>query len=375
MQRRETDGKKITVLPGDGIGPEVMDGAVKVLKAVFDHFGHQFEFVEALIGGIAIDLEGSPLPTATLQKCAESDAILLGAVGGPKWDHNKPELRPEKGLLGLRKEMGLFANLRPVKTYEPLISASPLKQEVIGNVDLLIVRELTGGLYFGRPSERRGQFNEEVVDTLQYSKAEIERIVEKAFQLARLRRKKLTSVDKANVLESSRMWREIVDQMASKYQDVDVQHMLVDSTAMQLITKPEQFDVIVTENLFGDILSDEASIITGSLGMLPSASLRADAFGMYEPVHGSAPDIAGQGKANPLGTILSAAMMLRYSFGLEIEAKLIETSVDDILKDGYCTGDLQIPNGNILSTSQMTEKVVEKIRENHAINGLAKTYQ
>ncbi|WP_018661589.1 3-isopropylmalate dehydrogenase [Heyndrickxia acidiproducens] len=357
---------KLAVLPGDGIGPEVMDASVRVLKTVCACFNHEAGFTKGLLGGAAIDETGSPLPEETLKLCRESDAILLGAVGGPKWDHNPARLRPEKGLLGLRKAMGLFANLRPVKAYRPLLPAAPLKPEVIDKVDLLIVRELTGGLYFGQPSERRGPEKESVVDTLQYSKTEIERIVEKAFQLAQIRRGKLTSVDKANVLESSRMWREIVDKTASRYPDVEVEHMLVDATAMQLIARPGQFDVIVTENLFGDILSDEASMITGSLGMLPSASLRADRFGMYEPVHGSAPDIAGQGKANPLGMILSTAMMLRYSFGLEKEAAAVEKAVDAVLAAGYCTGDLKVPDGKIVSTNELADKIIDHLKENHA---------
>ncbi|MCI1576755.1 MAG: 3-isopropylmalate dehydrogenase [Weizmannia coagulans] len=357
---------KLAVLPGDGIGPEVMDAAIRVLKTVLDNDGHEAVFENALIGGAAIDEAGTPLPEETLDICRRSDAILLGAVGGPKWDHNPASLRPEKGLLGIRKEMGLFANLRPVKAYAPLLNASPLKRERVENVDLVIVRELTGGLYFGRPSERRGPDGNEVIDTLAYTREEIERIIEKAFQLAQIRRKKLASVDKANVLESSRMWREIAEETAKKYPDVEVSHMLVDSTSMQLIANPGQFDVIVTENMFGDILSDEASVITGSLGMLPSASLRSDRFGMYEPVHGSAPDIAGQGKANPLGTVLSAALMLRYSFGLEKEAAAIEKAVDDVLQDGYCTGDLQVKNGKVVSTHELTDKLIEKLNNSEA---------
>ncbi|GER67149.1 3-isopropylmalate dehydrogenase [Weizmannia acidilactici] len=362
---------KMAVLPGDGIGPEVMDAAIRVLKNVLGRYGHEAVFEKGLIGGAAIDETGTPLPEETLEICRRSDAILLGAVGGPKWDHNPASLRPEKGLLGLRKEMGLFANLRPVKAYAPLLSASPLKREFVENVDLVIVRELTGGLYFGRPSERRGPAQHEVVDTLQYTREEIERIVDKAFQLARIRRKKLASVDKANVLESSRMWREIVEETSAKYPDVEVRNMLVDSTSMQLIANPGQFDVIVTENMFGDILSDEASMITGSLGMLPSASLRSDRFGMYEPVHGSAPDIAGQGKANPLGTVLSAAMMLRYSFGLEKEAEAIEKAVDGVLRAGYCTGDLQVPNGKIVGTDELAGRLIEKLGESEAASSVS----
>ncbi|MBM7645118.1 3-isopropylmalate dehydrogenase [Scopulibacillus daqui] len=364
--------KRIAVLPGDGIGQEVMEEAVRVLKAVADCFDHKFEFTEGLIGGAAIDAVGNPLPPETLDICKESDAILLGAVGGPKWSDVPSDIRPEKGLLGLRKEMGLFANLRPVTAYRQLVNASPLKREVIENVDLMIVRELTGGIYFGK-SERRGENQDIAVDTLQYDVKEIERIVEKAFQLARVRRKKLTSVDKANVLESSRMWREIVDQISVKYPDVEVEHMLVDSTAMKLIHHPETFDVVVTENMFGDILSDEASMIAGSLGMLPSASLRSDSAGLYEPVHGSAPDIAGENKANPLAMILSAAMMLKYSFHLEKEAHAVESAVTEVLNQGYCTPDVGI-SGKCIGTKEMIDKVMDKLNENHAISGILSAY-
>ncbi len=366
--------KRIAVLPGDGIGKEVAKGTVQILEAVFECFHHDYSFEEALIGGAAIDAEGTPLPEKTLKLCLESDAVLLGAVGGPKWDQNPPELRPEKGLLGLRKALGLFANLRPVTTYPTLLHASPLKKEVVENVDLLIVRELTGGIYFGSPSGRRGNQKEVAVDTLEYSVSEIERIVDKAFQFARNRRKKLTSVDKANVLESSRMWREIVNKMAKNYPDVQVEHMLVDSAAMQLIARPNHFDVIVTENMFGDILSDEASMITGSLGMLPSASLRSDHVGLYEPVHGSAPDIAGQDKANPLGMILSAAMLLRYSFQLEKEASILEEAVGKVLKAGYYTDDLRVQDGKRVGTKEMIEKVLDAINENQAISGILTAY-
>ncbi|MGE6258209.1 3-isopropylmalate dehydrogenase [Heyndrickxia sporothermodurans] len=366
--------KRIAVLPGDGIGPEVMSGAVRVLQEISDCFHHNFIFEEGLIGGSAIDEYGNPLPESTLNLCKESDAILLGAVGGPKWDSISQSIRPEQGLLKLRKEMGLFANLRPVSAFQPLIHASTLKKEVVENVDLLIVRELTGGLYFGEPSERRGENKETAIDTLVYHLHEIERVVEKAFQLARKRRKKVTSVDKANVLESSRMWREVVNRIAKKYPDVIVEHMLVDSTAMQLIYRPEQFDVIVTENLFGDILSDEASMITGSLGMLPSASLRSDLVGLYEPVHGSAPDIAGKNQANPLGMILSAALMLKYSFGLDKEANIIEEAVMNTLNEGYHTGDLNLEHGKQIGTSEMINKIIDSINENQAITGILTAY-
>ncbi|MFC7394456.1 3-isopropylmalate dehydrogenase [Scopulibacillus cellulosilyticus] len=364
--------KRIAVLPGDGIGREVMEGAVRILKAVADCFDHEFEFTEGLIGGAAIDAKGNPLPPETLEICRESDAILLGAVGGPKWSDVPTDIRPEKGLLGLRKEMGLFANLRPVTAYQQLVNASPLKREVIENVDLMIVRELTGGIYFGK-SERRGENNDVAVDTLQYDVHEIERIVEKAFQLASVRRKKLTSVDKANVLESSRMWREIVDKVSVNYPDVQVEHMLVDSTAMKLIHQPGDFDVVVTENMFGDILSDEASMIAGSLGMLPSASLRSDSVGLYEPVHGSAPDIAGENKANPLAMILSAAMMLKYSFDLEKESRAVEAAVTEVLNDGYYTSDVGV-SGKCIGTKEMIDKVMDKLNENHAISGILSCY-
>lgn len=366
--------KRIAVLPGDGIGPEVMSGAVRVLKEISECFEHQFIFEEGFIGGAAIDEYGTPLPESTLNMCLKSDAILLGAVGGPKWDSVSHSIRPEQGLLKLRKEMGLFANLRPVSAFQPIVHASTLKREVIENVDLLIVRELTGGLYFGKPSERRGENKELAIDTLVYHVHEIERVVDKAFQLARKRRKKLTSVDKANVLESSRMWREIVNRVAENYPDVMVEHMLVDSTAMQLIYRPEQFDVIVTENLFGDILSDEASMITGSLGMLPSASLRGDLVGLYEPVHGSAPDIAGKNLANPLGMILSVALMLKYSFGLDKEANIIEEAVMNTLNEGYHTGDLNLKQGNRVGTDKMIDKIIDSINENQAISGILTTY-
>lgn len=365
--------KRITVLPGDGIGPEVVNGAIKVLKTVAQKYGHQFEFVNASIGGAAIDQFETPLPQETIEACKRSDAVLLGAVGGPKWDGNSSHLRPERGLLAIRKELGLFANLRPVTAFESLIESSPLKKEVVQDVDLMIVRELTGGLYFGKPSERRGEDQSYVVDTLQYSRKEIEQIVEKAFELASVRRKKLTSVDKANVLESSKMWREVVEEKAAFYPNVEVEHILVDAAAMKLIQNPKQFDVVVTENMFGDILSDEASMLTGSLGMLPSASLRNDSFGLYEPIHGSAPDIAGQNKANPLAMILSAAMMLKYSFSMEKEAETIEQAVNDVLNAGYRTADIQSEGSLVVGTDKMIELVVNQL-EDDAIVGILACY-
>ncbi|WP_257351386.1 3-isopropylmalate dehydrogenase [Pseudalkalibacillus decolorationis] len=367
--------KKVAVLPGDGIGQEVMNGALDVLKAVGDQFGHQFEIVQGDIGGVAIDLHGTPLPKETLERCKESDAVLLGAVGGPKWKDVPVHLRPEKGLLGIRKELGLFANLRPVTTFKSLLDASPLKRSVIQGVDFVIVRELTGGLYFGKPSERRGVNKEIAVDTLRYERSEIEKVVHNAFQLAATRRKKLTSVDKANVLESSRMWREVVDEISVSYPDVEVEHLLVDVAAMKIVYQPTQFDVIVTENMFGDILSDEASMLTGSLGMLPSASLREDSFGLYEPVHGSAPDIAGEDKANPMAMILSVAMMLKHSFGLREEAEMVEMAVQKVLDAGYRTGDLwELGSGTVVGTDAMTQLVVEHIEPNHAMSSILSTY-
>ncbi|WP_243298114.1 3-isopropylmalate dehydrogenase [Bacillus litorisediminis] len=362
--------KKVAVLPGDGIGPEVMSGALDVLHAVGDLFGHDFEVEQGDIGGVAIDLHNEPLPQATLELCKQSDAILLGAVGGPKWQDVPVHLRPEKGLLDIRKELGLFANLRPVATFESLLEASPLKRNVIENVDFVIVRELTGGIYFGKPSERRGKNKEIAVDTLLYDRSEIERVVHKAFQLASIRRKKLTSVDKANVLESSRMWHEVVDEASQHYPDVEVEHLLVDAAAMKLIYQPKHFDVIVTENMFGDILSDEASMLTGSLGMLPSASLREDFLGLYEPVHGSAPDIAGQDRANPLAIILSVALMLKYSFGLQQEAELIEHAVQEVLNAGYRTRDL----GGETGTNEMSQLVLHYLEEEQVSSAIMSVY-
>ncbi|MGG3957242.1 3-isopropylmalate dehydrogenase [Bhargavaea massiliensis] len=366
---------RIAILQGDGIGKEVTKGAVNILQAIGDRFGHTFHFSYGLIGGEAIDREGTPLPEQTLHLCKQSDAVLLGAVGGPKWDNNPPHLRPEKGLLQIRKEMNLFANIRPVTFYASLAASSPLKPHVIEGADFVIVRELTGGLYFGKPSERRIEEGEEaVVDTLFYKRAEIERIITFAFTLAQKRKKKVTSVDKANVLESSRMWREVAEQVAKRFPDVQLEHMLVDNAAMQLIRSPKQFDVIVTENMFGDILSDEASMLTGSLGMLPSASLSVDGPALYEPIHGSAPDIAGQNKANPLATILSAAMMLRLSFGLTEEADIVERAVKQVLDAGYRTADIAQHGNCVLSTTEMVEKVKDAILDDVAIERIMQVY-
>jgi 3-isopropylmalate dehydrogenase len=375
MEGNSMGSYRIAVLPGDGIGKEVTRGAVEILKTIETRFGHQFEFEFGIIGGTAIDQKGTPLPDETLAICRESDAILLGAVGGPKWDRNPAHLRPEKGLLQIRKEMNLFANLRPVKFYDSLIDSSPLKKEVIQGVDLLIVRELTGGLYFGKPSGRMVENGEEkVVDTLLYKKEEIKRIVKAAFELARKRKKKVTSVDKANVLESSRMWREIAEEVAQEFPDVTLEHMLVDNAAMQLIRSPQQFDVIVTENMFGDILSDEASMLSGSLGMLPSASLSTSGPSLYEPIHGSAPDIAGQNKANPIATILSAAMMLRLSFGLSEEADAIEKAVQQVLAAGLRTADIAQKGQRVVSTDEMVNEIKATILDNEAIFHIMTVY-
>ena len=332
---------RIAVLPGDGIGVEIVPQAVRALEAVAARYGHQFEFKEALVGGAAYDAVGHPLPAETLALCKSSDAVLLGAIGGPKWDQLPVELRPEIGaLLPLRKELELFANLRPCILFPGLLQASTLKEEVIRGVDILVIRELTGGLYFGeKKREMTADGGQQATDILTYSTYEIERIVRFAYQAARQRRGQLCSVDKANVLESSRLWREVVSQLAREYPDVETTHMYVDNCSMQLIRYPRQFDVIVTENMFGDILTDEASMLTGSIGMLPSASIGGE-VGLYEPSHGSAPDIAGQNKANPLATILSAAMLLRYSFGLAEEAQTVEAAVRSVLQDGYRTPDL-----------------------------------
>jgi 3-isopropylmalate dehydrogenase len=349
----------ITLLPGDGIGPEVVAEGQKMLQAVAAQFGHTFSFKEALIGGIAIDETGNPLPDETLLVCQTSDAVVLGAVGGPKWSDPSAAVRPEQGLLGLRKELGLFANLRPVKVFPALAAASSLKPEVVSEVDMVIVRELTGGLYFGQPQGRRDDANgRAAVDTMFYSEAEIERLMRVAFDLARGRRKKLTSVDKANVLASSRLWREVAHEVAHDYPDVEYQDVLVDACAMHLIRRPADFDVVATENMFGDILSDEASMLTGSLGMLPSASLGSDPPGLYEPIHGSAPDIAGRGMANPLATILSVAMLLRSSLGLADEAAAVEQAAEAVLAAGYRTADLAEPGQATVGTEAMGELVV-----------------
>ena len=348
----------IVLVPGDGIGPEIVAGAVEVLTAVGAKFGHTFAFETVLAGGCAIDQFGEPLPQASLQKCLESDSVLLGAVGGPKWDTLPGHLRPERALLGIRKELGLFANLRPAKLQKELAAASPLRADIAAKgVDMLIVRELTGGMYFGPRGRGQGDMGENAYDTEIYSKGEILRIGRVAFETARKRGKKVCSVDKANVLESSRLWRETIHELAKEYPDVVCTDMLVDNAAMQLIQNPSQFDVIVTSNLFGDILSDEASQLTGSIGLLASASLGQGTRGMYEPIHGSAPDIAGQGIANPIATILSAAMMLNLSFGLEQEAKAVEAAVETVLASGARTKDIAA-GGEYIMGAEMTRRII-----------------
>ncbi len=358
----------IAVLPGDGVGPEVVAEALKVLKVVGQRFGHEFRLREGLIGGISIDASGEALTAATLRMCRQCHAVLLGAVGGPKWDDPLNKVRPEDGLLDLRKKLALFANLRPVKVLPMLVDSTTLKPEVIEGVDMVVVRELTGGLYFGKPKKRwttaKGR---KAVDSMLYSEQEIERIVRVGFELARQRRKKLVSVDKANVLESSRLWRTVANEVAAGYPDVELEHMLVDSCSMRLIQKPTYFDVIVTENTFGDILTDEASMLAGSMGMLPSASLAgvprvgAMSYGMYEPIHGSAPKRAGQNLANPIATILTAAMMLRYSMALEEEARAIEKAVLDSLVAGCRTYDIMEEGKTRLGTREMGDAIAKAI--------------
>lgn len=349
---------KIILLPGDGIGPEVVAEAVRTLQSVAGKFGHTFTFAERLVGGCSIDKYGASLTDETLADCKAADAVLLGAVGGPKWDDPNAKDRPERGLLALRKGLGVFANLRPVKVHPALIDSSPLKPEKLRGVDILVIRELTGGLYFGQPKLREMKNgHERAVDTLEYHDYEVRRVVELAFRLAAGRKKKVTSVDKANVLETSRMWRQVATQVATQFPDVALEHVLVDTAAMRLLTGPAWLDVVVTENMFGDILTDEASVLAGSMGMLPSASLGETGPGLYEPIHGSAPDIAGQGIANPVGTILSAAMLLRHSLGLETEAAALESAVDAAITAGARTGDL----GGKLTTRQMADEIIKNL--------------
>lgn len=357
---------KLAVVKGDGIGPEIIKEAEKILNRIGELYGHTFAYTDILAGGCAIDATGVPLPEESVKIAKESDSVLLGAVGGPKWDTLPGHLRPERALLGLRSELGLFANIRPAKLYDALADACPLKPEIAREgLDLVIVRELTGGLYFGERGRRDGgEMGETAYDELAYSVKEIERIGRVAFSLAQKReKKKVTSVDKANVIETSRLWRETMHKLAAEYPDVTFEDMLVDNCAMQLVRNPGQFDVIVTENMFGDILSDEASMTTGSIGMLPSSSLGDSTRGMYEPIHGSAPDIAGQNKANPIATILSCAMMLRDSFNLLDEAKCIENAVAEVLNAGYRTGDIMDEGGKLLGTKEMGDAIVERLKK------------
>jgi 3-isopropylmalate dehydrogenase len=353
---------RIAVLPGDGIGPEVIGAAIRVLERVAERARLKLQLREGLVGGAAIDRTGRPLPEETLRLCREADAVLFGAVGGPRWDHLPVEARPERGLLVLRKALGLYANLRPVRAWPGVTGPLPIKPDRQQGADLVVVRELTGGLYYGRPrgvfSGRQGR---RAVDTLRYTEAEIRRVLRAAFELARQRRRKVTSVDKANVLASSQLWRAVATEVAREYPDVELEHALVDSTAMALVSRPRDFDVIVTENMFGDILSDEAATLAGSLGMLPSASLGRGRRGLYEPVHGTAPDIAGRGVANPTGAILSVALMLRHSFGLTDEAAGIEAAVERTLAQGYRTADIAEPEARVVGTAEFTEAVIANL--------------
>ncbi|MDH5494008.1 MAG: 3-isopropylmalate dehydrogenase [Myxococcales bacterium] len=352
---------EIVLLPGDGIGPEIVEATRRVLGFVAERFGHTLQMREAAIGGAAIDATGVALPEATLEACANADAILLGAVGGPKWDDPSAPVRPEQGLLAIRKALGLFANLRPVRLFDGLEGASPLREELLRGVDILFVRELTGGIYFGEPRlEEKTETGSRALDTMIYHDHEVRRIVELAFKLAAGRRGKVTSIDKANVLQSMRLWRRVASEVGAAHPEIELEHQLVDSAAMRLVTAPSSFDVIVAGNMFGDILSDEGAVLTGSLGLLPSASLGEGTRGLYEPIHGSAPDIAGRGVANPLATILSAAMLLRHSLGLEAEAAAVEGAVQSALEAGLRTADLGGGEGS-LGTKAMTAAVIERL--------------
>ena len=354
--------KNITVLRGDGIGPEIVSEAIKVLDAVGKKFSHEFIYTEVDIGGCSIDKYGVPITEEGMAKCKAADSVLLGAVGGPKWDNVDPSIRPEKALLAVRKELNLFANLRPTKLFPQLADSSPLKQEIVGNgIDLMIVRELTGGIYFGKRRTEEIDGVKVATDEMTYSVPEVERIGRVAFESAKKRSGRLASVDKANVLDSSRLWRATMHKLAEEYSDVEYSDILVDNTAMQLIKNPSQFDVIVTENMFGDILSDEASMLTGSIGMMPSASLSDTTLGMYEPIHGSAPDIAGMDIANPIGTIMSVAMMLRFSFDMPAEADAIEAAVNRALDDGYRTGDIMQEGMTKVRCSEMGTIIASNI--------------
>lgn len=352
--------KRIVVMPGDGIGTEITEVAVEVCKAAAEKNGVVLDLTTALIGGAAIDKTGVPLPEETVKASLASDAILLGAVGGPKWDHVDPAIRPEKGILGIRKALGLYANLRPVKVFDALVDHSPLKKEVVAGVDMVLVRELNGGIYYGKRSEGSGSGDEEAWDTEYYTAPEVRRIVTMACKIAAGRSKRIVSVDKANVLASSRLWRRAAEAVAAQYPEIALSHLYVDNCAMQLVIAPNQFDVVVTNNIFGDILSDEAAVITGSIGLLPSASI-GDGPGLYEPIHGSAPDIAGKGIANPLGTILSAAMMFRHSLDLPAVASQIETAVERVLAQGYRSADLYKPGTTKVSTEEMGRFVLQNL--------------
>ena len=354
--------KQIAVIRGDGIGPEIVDQALRVLDAVAAKYGHTFTYTDVDMGGIAIGKWGEPLPAAMLDKCLAADSVLLGAVGGPKWDGLPGDKRPEKGLLALRAGMGLYANNRPAKLWPQLAAASPLKPEIVETgIDFIVVRELIGGVYFGSHTTAECGGEQKATDVMSYAEHEIERIGRIAFETARKRRKKVTSVDKANVLDTSRLWRKVMHRLAEEYPDVEYADMLVDNTAMQIVKDPSQFDVVVTENMFGDILSDEASMITGSIGMIPSSSLGEGSRGLYEPIHGSAPDIAGQNKANPIGTILSAAMMLKYSFDLDEEAAAIEAAVNKALDAGLRTGDMMADGCTPVSCSEMGDAILKNL--------------
>ncbi|MGL5054523.1 MAG: 3-isopropylmalate dehydrogenase [Fusobacteriaceae bacterium] len=355
--------KKIAVIKGDGIGPEIVSEAIKILDVIAEKYNHSFSYEFVNAGGCSIDLDGSPLPDSTLKACLESDSVLLGAVGGPKWDNNPSHLRPEKGLLELRKAMNLFSNIRPIKIFKSLNDMSPLKQEIVDKgIDLVVVRELTGGVYFGKHSTYFDDFNrEKAEDIMSYSSEEIERVTKVAFQMARKRNFKVCSIDKANVLDTSKLWRKIVEETSVFYPDVEYSNMLVDNAAMQLIKNPSQFDIILTENMFGDILSDEASMITGSIGLMPSSSLGDTPRGLYEPIHGSAPDIAGQNLANPIGTILSVAMMLKYSFNLTKESEAIEQAVNSAIDNGFRTSDIWKNGLTKVTCSEMGDIIAKLI--------------
>lgn len=353
---------KIGVIKGDGIGPEIIDEAIKVLNKIGDIYGHSFEYSYGLAGGVAIDSENDPLPNETLEMCKSVDSVILGAVGGPKWDNPESKVRPEQALLGLRGGLNLYCNLRPAIVYSQLKEASPLKEYIVGNgIDICVVRELTGGIYFGKSQHEICDGDEIAWDTEKYSRKEIERIAHIAFDLARKRNNVVTSVDKANILASSRLWRKVVEEVSVLYPEVELNHMYVDNAAMQLVRNPKQFDVVLTSNMFGDILSDEASMITGSIGMLPSASLREGNFGLYEPIHGSAPDIAGKNIANPLATILSVAMMLNHSLNLKKESKALEDAVIEVLESGYRTKDIFSEGTKLVGTKEMGDLVVKNM--------------